>query len=267
MPRLLVIFLLSTAVQLSMGQSDHDLNLVTDPQKEGLVDSTVTLKCDYEPSPTNPNSYIVEWKFESEATDEEVLIFKKDGAHAGTPYGDFVGRTAIVGNKADLQISRLKLSDTGDYVCKVDFYMDDIDDSGETRLEVYKPVDEADIVGHERGAYISAPVGEELTLTCRVGKGRPQSEVKWYKDDTKLDSPDETYTDNRDGTYNSTSTLVYTPVAMDYGAIIKCQSDQTPEISDIYRSDTVVLNTGGSGSTVTASVFLLLACIIMSVWS
>jgi len=263
--KFLVFLLLSIVSQICMAQ---DLVVVTDPLHTGHVDGNVRLKCDYEPPQDYPNSYLIKWNFLSITSEEGAemeTVFVQDSDQGGVAYGDFVGRAAVIGDRGDLEINSLRLSDTGTYECMVQFHIAQVSGDVTTELDVYQTVLEVDIVGYEEAAYIPAPAGKETKLTCVARQGRPAASLVWYKDHTQMNpSQNNSVIDNLDGTYDTTSSITIVTDAMDYGATVKCESNQEPEIPYKNEQATAVLNTANFGNKIAVSSILLFFCAIIS---
>ncbi|XP_077865569.1 uncharacterized protein LOC144352355 [Saccoglossus kowalevskii] len=96
-------------------------------------------------------------------------------------------------------------------------------------------------MGYSTGENLTVVPGDVTTMICKAYKGRPQAVLVWYLDNIVVGNGKNTYIDNRDGTYDTTSKLDYTFSVADHDKAMKCQSDQTPEIQQL-QSDYVMID-------------------------
>ncbi|XP_070534954.1 CD276 antigen-like isoform X2 [Ptychodera flava] len=261
MPRLLVIFLLSTVVHTAYG-----LSVTTDALHEALQDETVTLKCQFSPPSGGGNQYAITWKFSGEyASTSNEIIYVHEGSGSSTAYGQFAGRATVSGSRGDLRISKVKLTDVGDFVCEVNYYVINDQGSASTRLEVYAVVQRVDILEYYTGSYVYVKPGRTLDLTCKSYRGRPQAKLMWYFDNQLISGGSESVVDNRDGTYDTTSTYRYVSKREDHNKILKCQSDQSPRIQYRFEYDQIFINTAGASTTTVSIVAFILSFLVIAV--
>nr|XP_006824349.1 PREDICTED: cell adhesion molecule 3-like [Saccoglossus kowalevskii] len=180
-------------------------------------------------------------------------------------YGRFAGRAELLGVQADMHITRLELSDAGVYTCEVYFYADKETGSGNTNLHISQLVDQISILGYgetrDRGeSSYYFPPGEPNSLQCEATMGKPAAKLHWYKGLNEVQQHGETIEENVDGTFNTISLLQFTPEDSDHGEVLKCESDQQPDL-DLTKAATIMINTNGavtSAISVTLLAFSLM---------
>ncbi|XP_070534955.1 uncharacterized protein [Ptychodera flava] len=238
------------------------LNIVTEPLHTGNRLSSTTIKCDYEVPSTNNKRVVKTWRMLSDKTGKEELVFSETDLKDGSGYGRFRDRVNIIGSKADLNIARLEVADTGDYTCEIDYYVLGESGEGETRLEIYSLVDNVDIIEFSPGADLVVPVGGTATLVCTSTLAAPAAKLIWFVENENLGQGEESITENADGTYNTRSTFVYEGKAEHHLKPLKCQSDQDPQLQGQYKNDYVRIIS--SGIWIKASSLVMFSCVLMS---
>ncbi|XP_070555379.1 uncharacterized protein [Ptychodera flava] len=114
------------------------LTVRTEPLHSGHVLSSTILKCNHDVPELNNRRVVKAWTMISDQTGKEELVFLANDLEDGTGFGRYRDRVNIVGSKADLNISRLEVADTGDYKCEIDYYVEGLSGEGKTRLKVYE---------------------------------------------------------------------------------------------------------------------------------
>ncbi|XP_077861489.1 uncharacterized protein LOC144341735 [Saccoglossus kowalevskii] len=225
----------------------HALEVYTLPEVEGERLGSATLKCSYEEPEDDAQHLTKVWTMKSEVTGETEAVFSQVDNGVGEAFGRYVGRVTLTGPQADITISRLELVDNGIFQCAIDFYVARETGHGETVLKVYNLVEEVDIIDHGRGEEYWAKPGEKQELKCKALRGRPAAKIYWYMGDTFYGQGEEEIHEHTDGaTYKTWSTYYATFAEEDDGKIMKCESNQDPELMGQYVSDWVLVKTSGS---------------------
>ncbi|XP_077861492.1 uncharacterized protein LOC100374443 isoform X1 [Saccoglossus kowalevskii] len=249
-------------VFLTVSYTAHGLSVTTQALHEGLEEESITLECSYTAPADGGSQYVITWDFTPEWGSETETILVKEGTGSETSYGQFSGRASISGSQGDLRITRLEVEDTGTFTCDVDYYVVKDEGSATTQLEVYKVVYDVDIFGYYTGDYVYVEHGEPTDMKCEARSGRPQAELIWYLDNREIEGGTEEFEDNRDGTFDTVSTLRYTFKEEDHNKVLKCESSQKPEIEYLSEYDHIIINTAGA-SAITISMSVLLAGIFV----
>nr|XP_006823638.1 PREDICTED: cell adhesion molecule 2-like [Saccoglossus kowalevskii] len=235
-----VLVLCLTAVNLCTGI----LDVIVEKSKEALVQTSVTLTCDYTPPSAFQDRYFILWHFQPEIGGFEEIIYDVTDGGTGTGHNQFAGRTSLSGSRASLTISRLELDDAGSYTCEVDFYIAKQEGTGTTELKIHKTPDTVDILDFSHSEIVSVNVGVDTEFSCHATNAKPAPMITWYKNDEELENAKGSHvTELEDGAYDVVSTLTLTPEKSDDNAVVKCESSQEPDIMrGVVDSDTIFLN-------------------------
>ncbi|XP_006824348.1 uncharacterized protein LOC100375343 [Saccoglossus kowalevskii] len=242
------------------------LDVQTLPEVEGLRLGSATLKCSYEEPEDDAQHISKVWTMISEVTGDVEAVFSQIDNKNGEAFGRYAGRVTLTGPHADITISRLELVDSGMFQCAIDFYIARESGHGETLMKVYTVVEDVDIVDHGRGQEYMVKPGVEHELQCKALRGRPAAKLNWYLGDTFYGQGEETIVENEaEATYNTYSSYLATFSENDNGKIMKCQSNQEPEIASQHVSDYVTINTSGSAVLEGRTWHILCSILISSI--
>ncbi|XP_073504777.1 uncharacterized protein [Phyllobates terribilis] len=171
------------------------------PQR-GLNGSTVVLPCNFSISklPLDPKYLAILWSFKG----KQILVYDNKGIKMD-PRVTFDVEATKDGN-ASLTLANVTLSDGGSYSCLVVYSPDRIEKDIVLEVQV-RPM----IVLHEKAVYKES----ENTLLCEAASFFPRDiEITWTLDEkTQNNSILREPVENKDGTYNVTSSVTFTPTA------------------------------------------------------
>ncbi|XP_074850193.1 programmed cell death 1 ligand 2-like [Carettochelys insculpta] len=173
--------------------------------------SNITMECRFPvDGQLNLKDLSVSWaqKELEEQKSKEVYTLQKGEEDLKSQHSDFKGRATLLRDKLNLgssvlQITNVKLTDKGSYLCLIDYRGADYKyvtlevKASYARINVQK---------------ISEPEEEELILTCQ-SEGFPLAEVFWKNEKNLIvnESVNTTYTLTTDGLYNISSMLTFKP--------------------------------------------------------
>ncbi|XP_037981540.1 programmed cell death 1 ligand 2 isoform X1 [Motacilla alba alba] len=207
MLQILTILLLET--QLSMVSA---LFTVEVPQQLYTAEygSNVTMECRF---PVNGSvdlgllTVLWERKRQGSLKSKEVYTFRNGKALHSSQHPDYIGRASLLHSKlkmgrAILQITNVKITDAGSYLCLID----------------YQGVDYKYIALEVRASYkrintqvMRIPGEDKFVFMCQ-SEGFPLAEVFWQNQNFNLSgSANTTYTLTANGLYNVTSILTFKP--------------------------------------------------------
>ncbi|NWW87747.1 PD1L2 protein, partial [Rhynochetos jubatus] len=182
------------------------------PQKLYVVEygSNVTMECRF---PVNGSlnlkllTVLWEQKRQGQTQSKEVYILRNGKAFPASQHHDYVGRATLLQSelklgRAILQISSVKITDAGSYLCIID----------------YQGVDYKYITLQVKASYkrintqvIRKPGEDKFVFMCQ-SEGFPLAEVFWQNENFNLSGfANTTYTLTADGLYNVTSILMFKP--------------------------------------------------------
>ncbi|KAM6033316.1 programmed cell death 1 ligand 2-like [Chlamydotis macqueenii] len=206
--QILIMLLLET--QLYMVSA---LFTVEVPQQLYVVEygSNVTLECRF---PVNGSlnlgllTVVWEQKRQGQSKSKEVYTLRNGKAFFPSQHHDYIGRAALLHSelklgRAILQITSVKITDAGSYLCLID----------------YQGVDYKYITLEVKASYnrintqIMRTPGEDKFVFMCQSEGFPLAEVFWQneKNFSLSGSANTTYTLTEDGLYNVTSLLTFKP--------------------------------------------------------
>uniref|UniRef100_A0ABM0MIX9 Cell adhesion molecule 3-like n=1 Tax=Saccoglossus kowalevskii TaxID=10224 RepID=A0ABM0MIX9_SACKO len=221
------------------------LDVETEPEVHGMVERSLTLACRFSDASEHSFRRLLNWYMRREGDPKIEHVLSMIDSEDPTVYGTYAGRAEMLGEQGDMQITSLELVDEGVYTCEVDYYVAHEKGSGNTEVIISKIVDQITIFGHGEGrdgeqVVKYFPPGEPQTLICRASRAKPVALLKWYKDDEELTETEETYEESTDGTFNTINTLQFTSHKSDDGAVLKCETNQEPEI-ELKKSATMII--------------------------
>ncbi|KAM9262022.1 programmed cell death 1 ligand 2-like [Morus bassanus] len=206
--QILTMLLLETQLYVVSG-----LFTVEVPQQLYVVEygSNVTMECRF---PVNDSlnlgllTVVWEQKRQGQSKSKEVYTLRNGKAFPPSQHHDYIGRTALLHSelklgRAILQITSVKITDAGSYLCLID----------------YQGVDYKYITLKVKASYKSIntqvlrkPGEDKFVFMCQ-SEGFPLAEVFWQneKNFNLSRSVNTTYTLTADGLYNVTSTLTFKP--------------------------------------------------------
>ncbi|NXW58294.1 PD1L2 protein, partial [Eurystomus gularis] len=182
------------------------------PQQLYVVEyeSNVTMECRF---PVNGSlnlgllTVIWEQKRQGQSKSKEVYTLRNGKAFPASQHDDYIGRATLLHSelklgRAILQITSVKITDAGSYLCLID----------------YQGVDYKYITLEVRASYkrintrVMRKPGEDKFVFMCQSEGFPLAEVFWQNENFNLSgSANTTYTLTADGLYNVTSILMFKP--------------------------------------------------------
>ncbi|NWW40730.1 PD1L2 protein, partial [Panurus biarmicus] len=152
-------------------------------------------------------SVVWEQKRQGQLKSKEVYTFHNGKAFRPSQHPDFTGRASLLHSelkmgRAILQITNVKITDAGSYLCLID----------------YQGVDYKYIALEVKASYkrintqvVRIPGEDKFIFMCQ-SEGFPLAEVFWQNKKCNLSGPaNTTYTLTADGLYNVTSILTFKP--------------------------------------------------------
>ncbi|NXV04536.1 PD1L2 protein, partial [Cettia cetti] len=172
--------------------------------------NNVTMECRF---PVNGSvdlgllTVVWEQKREGWLKSKEVYTFRNGKALHPSQHPDYIGRASLLHNelkvgRAILQITNVKITDAGSYLCLID----------------YQGVDYKYIALEVKASYkrintqvVRIPGEDKFVFMCQ-SEGFPLAEVFWQNENCNLSGPaNTTHTLTGDGLYNVTSILIFKP--------------------------------------------------------
>ncbi|XP_072277683.1 natural cytotoxicity triggering receptor 3 ligand 1, partial [Pyxicephalus adspersus] len=230
-----------------------------------LRDQDVTLPCDISELNTG-GAIAVLWRVTYGNGSETEVYEYIDGRHTSYRPGSYIRESEVPRGKADLHLPGVRLSDEGEYTCRV------INTPNKAEGTVILQVSVPPLV--DVTPDIKVELGSEKTVMCNVHNFYPKDvSIQWVK--YCKGSPDceqlKTWTcmknilENSDGTFNVTSLLTLTPSKEDDGNSYSCVISHPSLQNKLSQNFTLTVtekedNTGG---VITAVVLTLLSAGIL----
>ncbi|XP_009331832.1 PREDICTED: programmed cell death 1 ligand 2 [Pygoscelis adeliae] len=208
--QILAMLLLETQVYVASGE--RELFTVEVPQQLYVVEygSNVTMECRF---PVNGSlnlgllTVVWEQKRQGQSKSKEVYTLRNGKAFPPSQHHDYIGRAALLHSelklgRAILQITSVKITDAGSYLCLIDYQGAD-----------YKYITLEVKASYKRiNTQVMRKPGEDKYVFMCQSEGFPLAEVFWRKENLNLSvSANTTYTLTTDGLYNVTSILTFKP--------------------------------------------------------
>ncbi|KFV98733.1 Programmed cell death 1 ligand 2, partial [Eurypyga helias] len=183
------------------------------PQQLYIVEygSNVTMECRF---PVNGSlnlkllTVLWEQKRQGQSQSKEVYILRNGKAFPASQHQDYVGRAALLQSelklgRAILQISSVKITDAGSYLCIIEYQGVDYKYVTLQVKATYKRIN----------TQVMRKPGEDKFVFMCQSEGFPLAEVFWQneKNFNLSGSANTTYTLTADGLYNVTSILMFKP--------------------------------------------------------
>ncbi|NXL22284.1 PD1L1 protein, partial [Setophaga kirtlandii] len=172
--------------------------------------SNVTMECRF---PVNGSvdlrllTVVWEQKRQGLLKSKEVYTFCNGNTLCPSQHPDYVGRASLLHSelklgRAILQITNVKITDAGSYLCLIDYQGVD-----------YKYIDLEVRASYKRiNTQVTRLPGEDKFVFMCQSEGFPLAEVFWQNENFNLSkSANTTYTLTADGLYNITSILAFKP--------------------------------------------------------
>lgn len=168
-----------------------------------VLNGTASLPCNIIPPTPSDSVILVVWyrnelkpiySYDSRDSTSEAAAHWKDKTRLGER-----AHFRTVQNPAVLAINNVQESDEGQYRCRVDFLKSPTRNSKVFLMIVVPPEkptildSDGQLITSVAGPYIE---GSDAKLICRVRGGKPAPLIKWWKDDTLLESSEITGTEN-----------------------------------------------------------------------
>ncbi|KAM6991157.1 programmed cell death 1 ligand 2-like [Passerculus sandwichensis] len=257
--QILTILLLET--QVSMVSA---LFTVEVPQQLYIAEygSNVTMECRF---PVNGSvdlrllTVVWEQKRQGLLKSKEVYTFRNGNTLHPSQHPDYVGRASLLHSelelgRAILQITNVKITDAGSYLCLID----------------YQGVDYKYIALEVRASYkrintqvMRIPGEDKFVFMCQ-SEGFPLAEVFWQNENFNLSgSANTTYTLTADGLYNVTSILTFKPNMSENYTCVFWNKELNGETS-AHFSTSALMNTQYSGQKFLISL-IIPTCVTVAV--
>ncbi|NXC07681.1 PD1L1 protein, partial [Orthonyx spaldingii] len=192
--------------------------------------SNVTIECRF---PVNGSidlgllTVVWEQKRQGQLKSKEVYTFHSGKALPPSQHPDYIGRASLLHSelklgRAILQITNVKITDAGSYLCLID----------------YQGVDYKYIALEVKASYkrintqvMRIPGEDKFVFICQ-SEGFPLAEVFWQNGNFSLSGPaNTTYTLTADGLYNVTSILTVNPNTSDNYTCVFWNKEQNGQTS------------------------------------
>ncbi|XP_065717696.1 programmed cell death 1 ligand 2-like [Patagioenas fasciata] len=258
--QILPMLLLET--HISVGSA---LFTVEVPQQVYVVEygSNVTMECRF---PVNGSlnlellTVVWEQKKQGQSKSKEVYTLRNGKVFPPSQHHDSIGRAALLLSelklgRAILQITSVKITDAGSYLCLID----------------YQGVDYKYITLEVKASYrrintqVMRKPGEDTFVFMCQSEGFPLAEVFW-QNEKKLNlsgSANTTYTLTADGLYNVTSILMFKPNASENYSCVFWNKELDGETSG-HISTLALISTQHSGQK-SLILFIIPTCVMVTV--
>ncbi|KAM7077478.1 programmed cell death 1 ligand 2-like [Ciconia maguari] len=235
------------------------------PQQLYIVEygSNVTMECRF---PVNGSlnlgllTVVWEQKRQGQSKSKEVYTFRKGKAFPPSQHHDYIGRAALLQSelklgRAILQITSVKITDAGSYLCLID----------------YQGVDYKYITLEVKASYkrintqVMRKPGEDKFVFICQSEGFPLAEVFWQneKNFNLSGSANTTYTLTTDGLYNVTSILTFKPNMSENYSCVFWNKELNGETS-AHISTLALISTQYSGQK-SLILFIIPMCVMVAV--
>ncbi|XP_040436544.1 programmed cell death 1 ligand 2 [Falco naumanni] len=260
MLQILAMLLLET--QLSMVSA---LFTVEVPQQLYIVEhgSNVTMECRF---PVNGSlnlgllTVVWEQKRQGQSKSKEVYTLRNGKASLPSQHHDYVGRAALLHSelklgRAILQITSVKITDAGSYLCLIDYQGAD-----------YKYITLEVKASYKRiNTQVMRKPGEDKFVFICQSEGFPLAEVFWQneKNFSLSGSANTTYTLTADGLYNVTSIVTFKPnLSENYSCVFWNKELNGQTSAHISTSALISTQYNGQKSLV---LFIVPTCVMVAV--
>ncbi|XP_049650608.1 programmed cell death 1 ligand 2-like [Accipiter gentilis] len=235
------------------------------PQQLYIVEygSNVTMECRF---PVNGSlnlgllTVVWEQKRQGQSKSKEVYTLRNGKAFSLSQHHDYIGRATLLHSelklgRALLQITSVKITDAGSYLCLID----------------YQGVDYKYITLEVKASYkrintqIMRKQGEDKFVFMCQSEGFPLAEVFWQneKNFNLSGSANTTYTLTTDGLYNVTSILTFKPSMSENYSCVFWNKELNEETS-AHISTLALMSTQYSGQK-SLILFIVPTCVIVAV--
>uniref|UniRef100_A0A1B6DTE2 Ig-like domain-containing protein n=1 Tax=Clastoptera arizonana TaxID=38151 RepID=A0A1B6DTE2_9HEMI len=163
---------------------------------QAILNGSARLPCDTTPPLTNDSVLLVVW-YQNDV--KPVYSYDLRGKNAGKPNhwkDDILGNRAYfrtVSEPATLSIENIRESDEADYRCRVDFRKSPTRNYKVKLTVIVLP--QKPRIFDDRGSEVNLVAGpyeegQEMKLTCKVSGGKPLPKVRWWRENSLIDSKD-----------------------------------------------------------------------------
>ncbi|XP_009576458.1 PREDICTED: programmed cell death 1 ligand 2, partial [Fulmarus glacialis] len=261
----LILTMLLLEMQLCVVSGERELFTVEVPQQLYIVEygSNVTMECRF---PVNGSlnlgllTVVWEQKRQGQSKSKEVYTLRNGKTFPPSQHHDYIGRAALLHSelklgRAILQITSVKITDAGSYLCLID----------------YQGVDYKYITLEVKASYkristqvIRKPGEDKFVFMCQ-SEGFPLAEVFWQdeKNFSLSGSANTTYTLTADGLYNVTSILMFKPnMRHNYSCVF--WNKELNEETSAHVSTLALMSTQYSGQK-SLILFIVPTCVMVAV--
>ncbi|XP_030323413.1 programmed cell death 1 ligand 2 isoform X2 [Calypte anna] len=224
--------------------------------------SNVTMECRFPVNGTlNLGLLTVVWeqKRQSQSKSKGVYTFRNGKALTPSQHQDYVGRAVLLHSelevgRAVLQITRVKITDMGSYLCLIDYGGVD-----------YKYITLKVKASYKRiNTQVMRKPGEDKFVFMCQSEGFPLAEVFWQNKNFSLGgSANTTYTLTADGLYNVTSILMLKANTSESYSCVFWNKELNEETS-AHISPLALISTQHSGQK-SLILFIILTCVVVAV--
>ncbi|KAI8503183.1 hypothetical protein Bbelb_190040 [Branchiostoma belcheri] len=205
-----------------------------------LVDSEVTLPCDYDQA-TDGNIITVTWTVLMGGSNVNLYI-KTTGStgNRATPPAQYAGRVELVGD-VNLKLTGVRIEDDQQYRCAVTASVDS--ETSSVNLKVFVQPSRPSVqvkYDPEPADLSSVPLSTTVTFTCTSAGGRPPATLNWVvTENGKQVDPGPTYTSSTNSPEevgDATSTLNLTPKEYNVASRVQCTASGPDPIEDHHST-------------------------------
>ncbi|XP_009700597.1 PREDICTED: programmed cell death 1 ligand 2, partial [Cariama cristata] len=260
-----ILTMLLLEIQLSMVSGERELFTVEVPQQLYVVEygSNVTMECRF---PVNGSlnlgllTVVWEQKRQGQTKSKEVYTLRNGKAFPPSQHHHYIGRAALLHSelklgRAILQITSVKITDAGSYLCLID----------------YQGVDYKYITLQVKASYkrintqVMRKPGEDKFVFMCQSEGFPLAEVFWQneKNLNLSGSANTTYKLTADGLYNVTSILTFKPNMSENYSCMFWNKELNGETS-AHISTLALMSTQYSGQK-SLILFIVPMCVMVAV--